>query len=322
MALYINENDISQSRNCWYDYIQVIEKAVICLNELDYVQPLKSYLRFNSPDNRIITMPAYLGGEFNMAGNKWIASFPGNVREGLPRAHSVVVLNNAATGEPLAIINTPQLSIVRTTAVSGLLLKQYLRHRPAPKINLGINGWGPIGRHHYKMCCEIMGPQLQNVFLHDIRGIDPASIEPSSGKVIITNSWERVYQESDVFITCTVAKQPYINKEPKPASLHLNVSLRDYTTGIYPYFRNGIIVDDWEEVCRENTDVERFHLEGGLRKEETRTLADVIAGNAMAQYEPKTPLMFNPMGMAVFDIAVGTYLYKKLLQNNGGQVLN
>lgn len=306
--LILNENDIHDLGIDWHKSISVIEQAVNCLKSKDFSQPIKPYLRYREPKNRIIAMPAFLGGDVNMAGIKWIASFPDNIHKGIPRAHSVVILNNADTGEPMSMINTPILSVIRTAAVSGLILDYYQKTRNLSGLKIGITGFGPIGRYHLDMCLALLGDKINTVQIYDLRPIDDSDL-PEDDRVQTVSSWEEAYEDADIFITCTVSKAAYIDRAPKPGSLHLNVSLRDYKTDVYDWFKEAMIVDDWEEVCREKTDIEMMHLEKGLQEENTESIINVVVDNCLQAYAPETPLMFNPMGMAVFDIALGAHYY-------------
>jgi 2,3-diaminopropionate biosynthesis protein SbnB len=305
--LYLNESHLEAAGTDWRETVAVIERAVSAHDCGEFSQPIKPYLRYGDRRNRIIAMPAYLGGNVERAGIKWIASFPGNLSKGLPRAHSVVILNNAATGEPEAIINGAALSVIRTASVSGLVVKHAFLARPRRDIRVGITGFGPIGRNHLLMCEALLGDAIGEVSIFDVRRVDPAILDGFASRPRLVGSWSEAYDDADFFITCTVADAPYIDRAPKPGSIHLNVSLRDYKASAYPHFRAGIVVDDWEEVCRENTDVEMMHKHEGLTAEGTCNLGDVALRGWVKRLPPDSPLLFNPMGMAIFDIAIADY---------------
>ena len=305
--LYLNEKDLVKIGYNWNATIDNIEQAVHCLEKKDFVQPVKPYLRYRDLTNRIIALIAFVGGKINLAGIKWIASFPDNINHGLPRAHSVVILNDADTGVPVCVINTAMLSIVRTASVSGLMIRYFMKARPMAKVNVAILGWGPIGRNHYKMVSGILEDKIAKISLFDLRPIEPSTITGSyKDKTVVAKTWQEAYQDADIFITCTVSKAPYVDQKPKPGSLQLNCSLRDYKTNILDYTK-AIIVDDWVEVCREKTDIEMMQKERGLKEEETKSIVDVVCRNCLASYPKDEPIMFNPMGMAVFDVATGRY---------------
>jgi 2,3-diaminopropionate biosynthesis protein SbnB len=320
--LYLNEQSINEIGVDWERLVDVIEATVRCLGDQDFAQPVKPYLRYRDLKNRIIAMPAFVGGEFDISGIKWIASFPGNIHNGIPRAHSVVVLNKADTGQPVGIINTAFLSILRTAAVSGLMIRYFDKVRPKEDINLGVIGWGPIGQHQLKMSLGLLGERIKKITLYDLRAIDKSAIDfASQDKIVIADSWQQAYEDADIFITSTVSKASYIDLAPKKGSLQLNVSLRDYKTCILDYVKDSIIVDDWEEICREKTDIELMHLEKGLQAEDTKSIVDMVVNNCMETYAEDAPIMFNPMGMAVFDMAMGAYYLKEAKKHGIGQEL-
>jgi len=307
--ILLTEQHIRDAGINWHKTVAVISEAVDLLVRQDYAQPIKPYLRYRNKQNRIIAMPAFVGGDIHMAGIKWIASFPGNIQQGLPRAHSIVILNDADTGVPVSIINTALLSIIRTASVSGYMLARFEEGRNRRGLVIGIVGFGPIGQHHLQMCLALLGNAIEKILVYDIRPIDPLLVQ-HLGLVTVVENWQQAYMEADVFITCTVSKTAYINLPPKAGSLHLNVSLRDYTTAAFDWFSGAVIVDDWEEVCREKTDIEMMHLERGLQQKDTSSIIDVAQQHLLSTYGPDTPVMFNPMGMAVFDIALGAYYYR------------
>lgn len=322
MMRYLNQDTITQLGIDWAQIINVINTATTALRDGDFSQPVKPYLRYKDLKNRIIAMPAYIGGEFGTAGIKWIASFPNNIHQNMPRAHSVIILNEENTGKPIAIINTALVSGIRTSGVTGAVIDKYLSIvKPTEKINFGIIGFGPIGRLHLEMICSLFASYINKVFIYDINPNTASQIPTKyQDKVVVVNKWEEAFDQSQVFVTCTVSSDRYIDREAPKGSLQLNVSLRDYKPAFLKQV-DVMVVDHWEEVCRENTDIERMHIEYGLQEENTRSIADVLVGDGFAGIDKSQVVMFNPMGMAIFDMAIGKYYYSLATSKNCGVTL-
>jgi ornithine cyclodeaminase len=264
-------------------------------------------------------MPAYLGGKTPFAGLKWIASFPDNVSRNKPRASSITILNEFETGSPLCVINSALVSAIRTASVSGVIIKRYIRKKIENRnISIGITGFGPVGRMHIRMMNSLLGERIREVRVFDIRPVDLAGLDHElADKICVCGSWEECYSDADIFITCTVSAKRYVNKAPKKGSLQLNVSLRDYEMDVFKYM-NLIVVDDWDEVCRENTDIENMYMNGGLVREDTIPIDEFICNDSFLSENEDVVVMFNPMGMAVFDIAIGGYYYSESLKKGIG----
>jgi len=56
----------------------------------------------------------------------------------------------------------------------------------------------------------------------------------------------------------------------------------------------------------------------GLRADETISLSDVIKRDPFVHLQEDDVVMFNPMGMAIFDIAIAAYYFDQALKNNYG----
>lgn len=97
----------------------------------------------DSRDRRFMAMPAYLGGRFHMAGQKWYGSNGRNAALGLPRSILMVTLNDIETGQPIAYMSANLLSSMRTGAMPGLTAK-YLAKKDAKVIS--ILGPGAINK--------------------------------------------------------------------------------------------------------------------------------------------------------------------------------
>ncbi|SMQ74213.1 hypothetical protein [Agreia sp. VKM Ac-1783] len=102
-----------------------------------------SHMPTAGPDRRFVTMPAYVGGRFDICGNKWYGSNPRNVERGLPRSVLTLMLNDKHTGEPLAFMSANRLSAARTGAVPAVASRYLVR---SIATTLAVVGCGVVNR--------------------------------------------------------------------------------------------------------------------------------------------------------------------------------
>jgi 2,3-diaminopropionate biosynthesis protein SbnB len=292
--------------------IRIVRDAYLAHADGQSVNPDSYFLRFpDKPDCRIIALPAYLGKEFDVAGLKWIASYPGNVQRGFPRASAVLVLNSYETGYPFALLESSIISAARTAA-SAVLAAQWLNGHSRRARSLGIVGTGVIARYVYEFLVDT-GWAIEEVRLHDL---SPAESEKFRDKpcrleqhrtITIVPDVTQLVRACDLILFTTVASTPHIADaslfEHNPLVLHL--SLRDLAPEILLASQN--VVDDVEHVMKANTSPHLAEQKTGNRSFVTGTLADIMRGRRSVDHG--RPVIFSPFGMGILDLAVGKWVY-------------
>jgi len=114
-------------------------------------------------------MPALLrgrdaSGADDLLGMKWVAGFGGNAARGLPAISAVVVLNDADTGLPSAILDGGPITALRTAAVSGVAIRHFgpLVTGRAPRA--ALIGAGAQGHSHLPVLGRVLPGVRLTVF--------------------------------------------------------------------------------------------------------------------------------------------------------------
>ena len=102
-------------------------------------------------DSFVHAMPAYLADE-DVVALKWIAGYPGNKGRGLPYITGLVVLNDADTGLPVAVMDGAEITAARTAAASGVCVRRWA---PAGWRRAAILGCGEQGRYHARLLRDL-----------------------------------------------------------------------------------------------------------------------------------------------------------------------
>ena len=307
------------------DCIDIVRNAYLAHAQGQSINPDSYFLRFpDKPDCRIIALPAYLGDGFDVAGLKWIASYPGNVQRGFPRASAVLVLNNYENGYPFAILESSIISAARTAA-SAALAAYWLTGQSRRAHSLGIVGTGFIARYVYDFLVDT-GWAIEEVRLHDRSPFESEKFRNTACRleqhraVTVVPGVAQLVRACDLILFATVASTPYVTDaslfEHNPVVLH--ISLRDLSPEIL--LRSQNVVDDLDHVMKANTSPPLTEQKTGNRSFVTGTLAEIMLGRRSV--DRSRPVIFSPFGLGVLDVAVGKWVYDKAVAAGQDQRLS
>jgi ornithine cyclodeaminase len=284
-------------------------------------QPLKPYLRWR-PDghiaDRIIAMPAYVGGDDPVAGLKWIGSKHDNPeRAGLERASALIVLNDADTHYPVAVMEGAFISAARTAAVTAVATRHLAQRNFR---TLTCVGCGPIGRQQVLTLLEQF-PSVATLWLYDLK--EPAAVALTEQVVArypkldvhIAADAESAVRAGDVVVTATVADRPWLPAAwLRPGSLLSNVSIMDAAKDVF-LSADKVVVDDWDQCNREGKVIHQLTTEGSFSRGRLHAeLGEVVIGDRPGRESDDEVILLNSMGMAVVDVACAKAIYDRARQ--------
>jgi ornithine cyclodeaminase/alanine dehydrogenase-like protein (mu-crystallin family) len=140
-VLYLSRADVETVNLSMKEIIDLLEKAFLEKGNGKVEMPPKPGIH-TMPDAFIHAMPAYIPS-MRSAGIKWVSGYPENFKRGLPYISGLMILNDAETGIPYAVMDCAWITAMRTGAASALSAK-YLA-RPESEA-VGILACGVQGR--------------------------------------------------------------------------------------------------------------------------------------------------------------------------------
>ncbi|MCG8914443.1 2,3-diaminopropionate biosynthesis protein SbnB [Actinokineospora sp. PR83] len=292
--------------------VDIVEAAYLAHDRAETVNPPSYFLRFpDAPHNRIIALPASIGGATGVAGLKWISSFPGNVAEGVPRASAVLVLNDLETGYPFACLESSIISAARTAASAALAARTIGAARPRPT-RLGIFGAGLIARYVSDYLSAV-GFRFDEIGVHDLSPEHADSLathlRTTADRVVVDPTPESLIRSSDLVLFATTAATPHVS-DPDWFAHHplvLHVSLRDLSPEVILSATN--VVDDIDHCLKADTSVHLVEQRTGSRDHVHATLAQALTGRFTAPAD--ATVVFSPFGLGVLDLAVATFVHRQ-----------
>lgn len=362
--LYLNEDDMIKAGVCdMKQCIETMEEMLKLMKVGDYrmggangnshgcmvsfpTDPKFPEMPKDGPDRRFMAMPAYLGGEFDMAGMKWYGSNAENRKKGLPRSILMLTLNDKDTGAPVAYMSANILSAFRTGAIPGVGFK-YLA--PEDTKQVAIIGPGVMSNTAFHAMMTVR-PDIDTV---KIKGRGQKSLNkfidfvkekfPTVKNIEAVDSIEDAVRGSDIVYSATSSPTgdpsayPYIAEEwiKKGALICTTAALRfddDFLINRARSVTDNIhLYEAWEEEFSPDAyntipipGVKAMDLvaAGKLDEKKIVDLPDILMGKAPVHEDPDEITVYSVGGMPIEDVAWGTVVYRNALKKGIGTKLN
>ncbi|MBY6263497.1 2,3-diaminopropionate biosynthesis protein SbnB [Azospirillum sp. 412522] len=317
------------------EVVRLVRDAYLAHRSGRTINPDSYFLSFpDRPTARIIALPARLrdapaeeadsgagSGKADVAGIKWIASFPENHERGLARASAVVVLNDMATGFPYACLEGSHISAARTAA--SAVLAAGLLHGGTRARSVAIVGCGPIAATHVDYLLDT-GWDIASFRVHDrVDGRADAfrdRLRARGQSAETTATVADAVRGAEVVLFATTSPAPYLD-DPGLFTAEqtiLHVSLRDLGVPVILGAQN--IVDDVEHCLKARTSVHLAELHTGGRGFIAGTIADLLTGHIAP--DPGRVRILSPFGLGVLDLAVARFVHGRAVAEGHAVAIN
>jgi len=305
MTLVLDANDLARV----LDYpmaIEAVEGAFRDLGSGKAVMPVRHTIRIEAHEGLSAFMPAYLPGKEQL-GIKVVSAFARNREKfGLPTVIGSILLLDAKSGMPTAIVDGTYVTTVRTAATSAVATKYMARGDTS---TLGIFGSGVQGEAHLLAISEVRGLEEVVVNSRDSKRCEDfcERMREKTGIKVKPGS-PREAAQNDILVTATTSKTPVLDGSWVRSGAHINgigshsPQARELDEKVVSSAR--IIVDSLEANLKEAGDFLIPMAEGRFSKEMIcGELGEVVLGQKRGREKAEEITLFKSVGLAIEDVS-------------------
>ena len=320
--IYLTEKDILEAIS-FNDLLDAIEASMYIYEHKEYHMPQR--LHVDHEEGTLLLMPCFTKDYF---GTKLVSLFPRNPERNIPVLTGIMVLNDGQTGQPLALLDGPSLTALRTAAVASVSIRHLT---PENTQSLGIVGAGVQGFYQAWIACSARN--FKDIYIFDLYPEKTTAMVEKLSKVIPgvnlheANRIEDLLEKGQVVITATTSFEPVLpNKEELLAGKHYigigsyKPDVREFPQAIFNLLKTVFI--DTDTALEESGDLIIPLRNNWIRQEQVMTLGRfLIEGKHKDKAKTETTL-FKSVGMALFDVCASKLIYENAIQKGLGQKIS
>lgn len=320
--IYLTEKDILQAV-CFNDLLDAIEASMYMYENKEFHMPKRLHVDYE--DNTLLLMPCFTKDCF---GTKLVSLFPQNPEKNLPVLTGIMVLNDAQTGLPLALLNGPALTALRTAAVGSVSIR---RLTPDNIQSLGIIGAGVQGFYQAWVACSAR--DLKDIYVFDLYAKKTTAMIEKLSKVIPdvnlhqANCVEDLLDNSQTVITATTSFEPVLpNEEELLSDKHFvgigsyKPNMREFPEAVFSLL--NMVFIDTDHALEESGDLIVPLQNNWIRREQVMTLGKFLNENTSQNKAKKETTLFKSVGMALFDVCAAELIYDSAIRKGLGQKID
>lgn len=283
-------------------------------------------LGMNVPNGGFHIKAGVLSLSRNYFAAKVNANFPQNpARLGLPTIQGMIILCDADNGIPLALLDSGDITALRTAAATAVAAK-YLA-RPDSRV-VTVCGCGKQGRAQLAALTRLFS--LDTVFAYDKNHQHALDFEQELAgelnlSIIVVDSLSDRVRNSDICVTCTTSSEPFVSEDDVCPGVFIAAVGADnpHKQEIHPaLMARGKIVCDVIEQCAAMGDLHHALEAGAMRIEAVHgELGEIVAGRKPGRESKDEVIVFDSTGMALQDVVSAATVYEKAIREQVGTSL-
>jgi alanine dehydrogenase len=251
------------------------------------------------------------------------ANFPDNPqRLGLPTIRGTVMLADAETGEPLAMMDSASVTALRTGAATAVAAK--FLARPDSR-SVTIVGCGAQGETQLAAIAAVLPLERAWVLDAELARAQRLAARAQADlgiQVAAATDLRTALRESDVCVTCTPSRRPFVFRDdiaPGAFLAAVGADSRGKQELEPALVASSTLVVDLLEQCAEIGELQHVLAAGLMTRESVHAeLAEVVAGRRPGRTRDDEITVFDSSGTALQDVAAAIVVYEKALLSGRG----
>jgi ornithine cyclodeaminase/alanine dehydrogenase len=298
------------------EIIDAVETAFKAKGEGRTEMPPKPGVHPGGGNNFIHAMPAYIQ-DLQSAGVKWVSGFPENYRRGLPYITGLLILNDTATGLPIAVMDCVWITAKRTGAASAIAGRRLAR--PESSV-MGVLGCGVQGLSHAEAFKVLFPIRTIKAYDKDAAAAERYASEVSGRlgvEVLAVKSPREAMADCDIVVTAgPILKVPHATIQKGWLKEGAFASLVDYDS----YWSREALAEA-DKFCTDDVPQLKLYQTMGYFQNIPSIHADLgelVVGKKTGRENARERLMTANLGLAIDDMAVAPLLYRRAKEKGIG----